>query len=600
MNESAMPLLVINPMAEEYSKKYIIGTDEHSLKLFFKLCSLRIYIDGFIDNELQGKTIYHKRIYGIEDISVTDSILLTETPKKNILSKIAVCDEVIVLNPKINWSDAYIYGAGYVGTKLLSYLQGKNITVRGFIDSDETKIGSTILGVKVYSKSVIATLCSGASVIEAGKYYQEIDMVVCQLNKNVDRFFYTDIYAEIGMLRDNTIWIDANVFFDGVIFLDKGFDNRKIFLCGMDYKIINKYFEVFKLLDFANICMAKWEESISENEEMDCIEDALLEDDFLIVYCCAMIDDENLSRLCNLGLERGRDFCDIRCDLWERQQYLHSPNFKGIQMLDINLAYTRDMGSEYPGISILGENRISDYKIAVLGGSTSTSGYFWIKSWPEFLYEKYYGKDITIFNGAVEGYTSAQELIKLMRDIVCLKPDLLIVYDGYNDVAAKPAFPDMPNPFAIPYMKTIMEYANRRLGDAEKYKIFCGMPSSKSAIEDWLKNIEYMHAVCEVNDIKFFSFIQPLFYSKPDLVLKEDIILNKKWDFHFGDSEVVKTPVRELRECAKEISKTHEYIYDLSHIFDDEEVYLDQCHVFENGNQIIASEIYRHIQGECR
>ena len=93
-------------------------------------------------------------------------------------------------------------------------------------------------------------------------------------------------------------------------------------------------------------------------------------------------------------------------------------------------------------------------------------------------------------------------------------------------------------------------------------------------------------------------FIQPLFYSKPKMTLKEDIILQKKWDFHFGISEAVKDSVKELRRCAAEISRTYEYIFDLSSIFDasDEQIYFDICHVLDKGNAIIADEIYEIIQ----
>lgn len=594
-HNSGHPLpVLVNPIVFAYPTRYIIGTNENSLKLFLLLCSMRVYVDGFIDDELKGKTIYHKKIYSVEDISQSDSILLAENLKTNEFSGVAICDCIIGINSDIDWPNAYIYGAGYMGMKLLQYLRDNNITVNGFIDCDETKVGTVVSGVKVYPTSILSSLRSGIAVIETGKYYHEMDAMVCELNKNVSRFFYMGMSG----LPDDAIWVGHDISFKGAAFLDLGFDNRKIYLCGNDKVIVNRYLDIFKLLDFEDICIAKWSGVINENEETAYIEDALLEENSLVIFCSETIDDKDLGRLHDLGMERGRNFCDIRCDIWERQQYMHSPQCNGLQVLDVNLAYTRNMGSDFPGIAILGENQENDYKIAVLGASTSTSGYFWVKSWPEYLYEKYSNKHITILNGAVEGYTSAQELIKLMRDIVCLKPDLVIVYDGYNDVANQSAFPEMPNIYAISYMKTIMEYANGRMGNTKKRDIFCGVPSTGNAIEDWLKNIEYMNAVCGINHIKFVSFIQPLFYSKPKMTLKEDIILQKKWDFLFGDQEAVKGPVKELRRRAAEISRTYEYIFDLSPIFDasEEQIYFDICHVLDNGNAIIADEIYKIIQ----
>lgn len=591
-NMQAAPLLTINDMAFHYSKRFIWGINQESVKLFFRCCNMRVYIDGFVDDELAGRTIYHKMIYRIEDIPAENSILFVSQPGKKgeITSEIAVCDHPVIMNPKTGNADIYIYGAGKIGKWLLDYLKQNHITVKGFIDTDLKKVNTDLSGIRVYGQSVLKSLDQGTIIIEAGKYYQEIDLIVRECNQSVERY-----YCENTLwFRDDMIWIDENIFFGGAKSVDGSFDGKTIYLCGNNDDVAGRYCEVFQLLDFKDTCIAKWEDDIDDAGDFCCIEDAVLEENCFIIFCSEVIGKRELGKLYDLGLERGKDFCDIRCNIWEKAGYLHSPQCQGIQILDINLAYTRDMQGEVPGIAVLGDNRKDNYKIAILGASTTTSGYFWIKSWPEILYDKYLNGHVTIFNGAVEGYTSAQELIKLMRDIVGLKPDMVIVYDGYNDVARKAAFPDMPNVYAIPYMKTIMEYAGG--GKAEKYNIFCGMPSTGTVIEDWLKNIEYMHAVCEINHIKFLSCVQPLLYSKPDISLKGDRILKEKWDLQFGTPEVVTIPIRELRKAAAEICQTHKYIYDLSHIFDDQEVYMDFCHVFEAGNEIIADEIYKILK----
>ena len=78
--------VLINPIIFTYPRRYIVGTDENSLKLFLQLCSMRVYVDGFIDDVLKGKTIYHKRIYSMEDISKSGSILLVEDSNINDIS----------------------------------------------------------------------------------------------------------------------------------------------------------------------------------------------------------------------------------------------------------------------------------------------------------------------------------------------------------------------------------------------------------------------------------------------------------------------------------------------------------------------------------
>lgn len=582
-DERPKPFLSINPVLLNYSKKYILGTGESSQRLFFRLCNLRVYIDGFIDNELDGMTIYHKKIYSMKQLSASNSILIVADEEMCIPSEVAICDKPLIINPTIDCSNIYIYGAGNIGRKVLDILYKRGISVKGFIDTDTKKIDTYISGVKVYGKEIIKAL-GEASVIEAGKFYQEIDSLVCMLNETVDRYYCYDT----NMYRDDALLVNHDIKLDGVIFLDDIVD-KKIYLYGKENDLVDKYFEIFKMLDFENICIAKWAEEWDDKASgVSCIEDVLLEENYLIVFC-DLITVEELEKLHNLGLERGRDFCDIRCNIWEKYQ--------GIQMLDLNLAYTRNMQSgDLPGIAVFGDNRADDYKIAVLGGSTSTSGYYWFKSWPEIFHEKYCGNGVTVFNGAVEGYTSAQELIKLMRDIVCLNPDLVVVYDGNNDIARD----DSHSIFEIPYMQTIMECAGGKIGQGigkDSYQICPGIHFSENVIDTWLKNIEYMHAVCEINNIKFLSFMQPMLFTRDYATSTKEEIIRKKWKFFLSVyGENAELQMKEFRKCAPDICQTHDYIYDLSHIFDDKDVYMDHCHVYENGNKVIADEIYAIVK----
>ena len=45
------------------------------------------------------------------------------------------------------------------------------------------------------------------------------------------------------------------------------------------------------------------------------------------------------------------------------------------------------------------------------------------------------GKHVEFINAGVDGYTSAQEYLYLVSDLLRFKPDLVVVYDGWNDSA---------------------------------------------------------------------------------------------------------------------------------------------------------------------
>jgi lysophospholipase L1-like esterase len=82
------------------------------------------------------------------------------------------------------------------------------------------------------------------------------------------------------------------------------------------------------------------------------------------------------------------------------------------------------------------------FRIVVLGGSSawgfgSTADERTIPGRLEALLRaKYPGRDIEVVNAGQIGFTSTQELIFYHRMIAPLKPDLVFLFDGYNDVLA--------------------------------------------------------------------------------------------------------------------------------------------------------------------
>lgn len=55
----------------------------------------------------------------------------------------------------------------------------------------------------------------------------------------------------------------------------------------------------------------------------------------------------------------------------------------------------------------------------------------------------------------------------------------------------------------------------------------------------------------------------------------------------------------QFRDKAEKITNSHSYIYNLTHIFDDD-VYVDIAHVYDNGNEIIADHIWNIIKDSIK
>lgn len=300
-----------------------------------------------------------------------------------------------------------------------------------------------------------------------------------------------------------------------------------------------------------------------------------------------MYEAKRLAKNLNiLGMHEGREYT-----------YLKNPQFLAYelsrnQMLDLNLGHSYLMDKRYPGFQVLGKDNKLDYKIVVLGGSTTDGGIYEFKSWVDFLYEKCADNNVTIFNGGIAAYTSTQELIKILRDGLCLNPNMIIVYDGINDAKANYKY----NPYSIPYLEDVFAAA---VGQ-QSLELSCNISNKdiRESFDIWYDTIKQMYLLAQGKGIRFFSFLQPNLFSKKEssLTLREKTTIRVKT---IVDGQYV-SDARNYRKLARDrrIEEKNRYMFDLSDIFDECNVYIDDCHVFEEGNQIIADKIWEKVKGD--
>ena len=222
-----------------------------------------------------------------------------------------------------------------------------------------------------------------------------------------------------------------------------------------------------------------------------------------------------------------------------------------------------------PGYVTIGENRDSDYKILVVGGSTSDSAFYQYRSWPEQLSLILEGQErsVTIYSGGMAGALSAQELSKLTRDIQGLQPDMVISFSGFNDSCDHIMEPGYVNGI----------YTDDNSDNRNWFRI-------------WFENEKRMKAVSDLYHAKFFCFAQPILYLGKSLdrySLLTTKYVRRIWNPDWGWREKVKG----VRDCP--------WFVDLMDIFKDcPEVFFDCCHVTDEGNRIIARHIYEHIKDD--
>lgn len=228
-------------------------------------------------------------------------------------------------------------------------------------------------------------------------------------------------------------------------------------------------------------------------------------------------------------------------------------------------------------------------EIYISGGSTSDLLYDSL-NWPHFLLKKFEEKNISvkIRIGAVAGYNSGQELLKLISSDD-LKPDIHISYSGANEVEhpdyvsmyeseifhnkayPKPSF-FMPNTIAFIRDKTS---DNSSLSQRENYP----------PIEFWNKNMSQMAQFAKGGNYTFFAILQPVAGYR-NVVPKKLPNGAKRYLELYPD----------FYKKATKITQNNQNFVDLSGIFEKEKkaVFKDDCHVkYKINQQKIANEIFK-------
>lgn len=226
--------------------------------------------------------------------------------------------------------------------------------------------------------------------------------------------------------------------------------------------------------------------------------------------------------------------------------------------------------SQYPGYCVLGDDMADDYKIMVLGGSTSDATLYNCKSWPEILQQlcKSNGKKVTIYDGAAAGYWSMQELAKTIRDAGILKPDMIISFSGTNDTGEI-------------FEGCWVGYVNGVVGD-----------NNENNFERWLENEKMMNEFAARIGAKFYCFAQPQ-QDQNEKLGKYGKLFTREMRRYCNFNQ-------EWKKCVKTVTG-HPWMIDLTDILDEfPDVYFDTCHVKTEGNTIIAEHIYEHIEKEIK
>jgi hypothetical protein len=326
---------------------------------------------------------------------------------------------------------------------------------------------------------------------------------------------------------------------------------------------------------------------------------------------------------------------------------------EGMPLIDFFLGYNRQ--SDLPGFKCLGNDTGEEIRILVLGGSTTDPEVMdpmeWnapdtreqsLGSWPRFLHQHLTtnGINALLFNGGMSSYISGQEMLKLIRDGLVLKPDIVICFDGINDSQSYMRYDSKLSKYHS-YFKTVEESISPLFSksgisafggriEAPFVQGIChGVEADISAFEEWHSNQRIMRAVCEEFDIEYVCFLQPGGIFLKDYRQSCDAVIRRRWflwDFfllfardpqNFSIAYEQAIPAeKKLRELfqnsslykfehvetfyrhARDAAKSNDYIVDIVDALNGyPDVFYDRVHCNMKGNKLIAERIYQELTG---
>lgn len=572
-------LKLLYTLSDEVKSKdiYVWDINKDSITEFTKLAIRQIDVKGFIAREEKyvGEWYINRPVVGIQEVLHRENMLVILSEKCNrskipeaIDQKAFLFSELLQIDDELRRKKVYIYGAGEGAQSIYDDLREEGIEIEGFCVTKKGSQNITGITDNIYQVDDIEHDGNSVFIISAlrPQYHQEM--------VNVLDSFGAEMYIR-DFLNDDLLLVIS--LFQSV---HKAWsEKKKVYVytrtLGGYFQLIEKALKLYGIE--VNGCVYK-----------ECIEDLgiknvyelayeKIEDIFVLVNDLDILDRKEQIKvyqiLENIGFAVSAfnyaGFHPITTNDWNGQDQ-NTPD----PLLGWSMVYN---DKNLPGVRVIGNRREDDIRIVILGGSTSTDGILRATCWVRFLYQKLtvQGKAVTIYDCAGAGEDVLQELLRLIRDGVHLKPHYIISMSGVNNRGHM--------------IRGVENKANLK-HTVEWYRVLspdapcvCGLPIRESAFAYWVRIQKIIKAVAELNGSKYFCYLQPIKEAKENLSIFEKSV-------HFsGDTD---NEAASFRENALD----DDFYVNLLSLFDEREgMFTDICHYSEEANEILAEIVYKEL-----
>ncbi len=569
---------LLNTLSENMKRNdiYVWDIDKDAITEFTKLAIRQIDVKGFVVEEKSyiGECYMNRPIIGIQEVSKKEAaiIILSEKCDRSkipaaVAKKAYLLSELLQIDEELRNKNVYIYGAGVGGKDIYGKLRNCNIEVEAFCvthrDSD-----STVEGKKVYQISEVPQGKSNAFIVSV--LYEKAKQEIIDVLDGYD----AEIYVR-DFLDDNSILVIS--LFQSIHKAWK--ENKKIYIytrtlggyCQLMKQVLKIYGievcgyvhkEPKENLGIRNVCELVYED-ISEIYVFVNDLDILEREDQIEVY----------EFLESLGLTMDTfsyaGFRQITTTDWHKK-YLLMPD----PLMGWSIVYG---DNDLPGIHVIGNRGQDDIRILILGGSISTDGVLRPTSWVRKLYEKLLSNKIpvTIYNCAGPDEDVFQELLRLIRDGIHLKPHYVIsMSGGNNEINRSREVENRVN------LKHTLEWYHILAPEASHVN---GISKKETGFAYWYRIQKIIAAVAALYGSKYYCFLQPMKTAKEKLSVFEKSL-------HFSGGMNNEAAAFRLE------SSTDDFYVNLLSLFDDKEgMYIDNGHFSEAGNAMLAERVSKEL-----
>lgn len=556
---------------EEMKRKdiYIWDVSKDSITEFTKLAMRLIDVKGFITQEERyiGEQYMNRPVVGIETVLKEKDTVIIVSSKCNrnnisdeINKKAFLISDLLQVDERLRDQRVFIYGAGEGGKAIHTELKENGISVEAFCVTNRIS-HNTMDDKTIYQINEIEQKARDAFIISVlhENQKQEIVDVLDAYNANIyirdplndDDIFATSLFQSIheAWRKKKKIYIYTRTLGAYAQLVKAMLELYGLRICGYIYKEDN-----------TSVGIKSIYELVYENIEdiYVLVNDLDILDRESQVETYALIEDMGLSLQCfNYA-----GFHSVTTNDWRNCYKLMPDPLLGWSMIydDENL----------PGVHTIGSRDKDSIKILILGASASTDGVLRPISWVRQLYQKLSEQrfKVTIYDCAGPAEDVLQELLRLIRDGIHLKPQYIISMSGGNNAGRQ--------------IRDVINRANLK-HTIEWYKVLApassciyGLPVKESAFSYWVRIQKIIKAVAELNGSKYYCFLQPIKDAKENLSIFERSL-------HFsGDTD------NETFSFRQE-SRSDDFYINLLSFFDEEEgMFIDNCHFSERGNAILS------------